>query len=109
MAPSQEYFNEESERSYFTVSSFNDDVKTIQEKPGRLTLTNPRISKAFLVNTDVFGETLDSIDVWAEEDVFLSPRKSPRTIRKHSHLRSRCMASSKAISQLFDQPPLLMR
>lgn len=45
-------------------------MDTIKEQSTTLILTNPKLSSTLLFDMDVFGQTLDSVDVWSEEDVF---------------------------------------
>ena len=57
-------------------------MDTIKEQSTTLILTNPKLSSTLLFDMDVFGQTLDSVDVWSEEDVFSWTRmdhSSPRS------------------------------
>ena len=64
------------------------ELETIKEKPRRLSWTHPDISSPQPLSMDVFGESLNSLDVWADEDVFQSPRKN-RNIKNRSSFVSK--------------------
>ena len=53
-------------------------LDTIPEQSRRLHRTSPNVSSPSPFSMDVFGENVDSLDVWAEEDVFHSSRKHRR-------------------------------
>ena len=59
----------------------------------RLIMTNADIQPSFPLSTDVFGESLSSLDVWAEEDMFVSHAKCRHGSKRegsspHSHSHS---------------------
>ena len=56
------------------IPQWTSELETIQERPRRLSLTSPNVSSPLPLSMDVFGEDLDSLDAWAEEDVFQSSR-----------------------------------
>ena len=65
-------------------SSQTSSLDTIQEHSRKLHRTNPDIVSPSQLSMDVFGENLDSLDVWAEEDVFHSTRKHRWDSGRHS-------------------------
>ena len=104
MVPLQAYINDETEQGSFVVhtrresktttpssrclplrrfhsldSFFLSKMDSIQETSIGMTLTKPKLSSASLKHgMDVFGQSLDSIDVWSEEETFAAGRQSPR-------------------------------
>ena len=69
-------------------SSQTSSLDTIQEQSRKLHRTNPDIVSPSQLSMDVFGENLDSLDVWAEEDVFHSTKKHRRNSGHHSQSQS---------------------
>lgn len=65
-------------------SSQRSTLNTIHEPSRKLHRTTPDVTSPVPFSMDVFGENLDSLDVWAEEDVFHSTRKHRRHSGHHS-------------------------
>ena len=76
------------------IPQWSSSLDTIQEGSKRLSRTNPNLSPPSPFSLDVFGENLDSIDVWAEADVFLSSRKNHHRFQRRSSSSSSDVTSS---------------
>ena len=72
------------------IPQWTSELEPIQEQSRRRSsLTNPDVSSPLPLSMDVFGESVGSLDVWAEEDVFQSSRKTRNSKRRSSHRRRR--------------------
>ena len=69
------------------IPQWRSELEPIQEPSRRRSsLTNPDVSSPLPSSMDVFGESIDSLDVWADQCVFQSIKKNttPRCTKRKS-------------------------